>query len=211
MPVGGYYIKLDGADELRRALEGTERGIKDLSRAHRTIGQELSRDVLRREPLSSGGNNRAGHNRGTTDGYLQMHTKGGGGKTGAYVEAEAPYVYLQEFGGTSFWYSSGGMRGQVRAFDTFGGTSYKHKMRKVPPRDLASIAKRWGLSGHTVYTKPRNTWGYFIWNVAYRLRDRIGREYWRELQSIAARENINLEIASGSLGLEPEEAPGGMR
>ena len=195
MPIGSYYLEVQGADELKRALLATERGIKDLSKAHRAIGKMAGEYVKANEPLPSysGGKNGRGH---MPPGWLQSNTKGGGGKAGAYVQASSEpehYLYLQEFGGTSFWH--GGGKGAVRA------ANRAHSTNSV-------AASRAGIRGHVVYKKARNRRGYFIWNVAYRLRSRIGAEYARNLEEIAARNNLPLVMTSTNLGLEPLPPPG---
>ena len=192
MPVGGYWLEVEGADELKRALEGTARGIKDLSKAHREIGKMAGVYVKANEPLPGGYGGRAGHNRGTRDGDLQASTKGGGGKAGAYVQAATPYLFVQEFGGTSFWYrgASGSLRAANRAH--------------VNVKAAAATA---GMHGHAIYKKGRNPRGYFIWNVAYRLRSRIGGIYMSNLQAIAASNGLNLEVTSRDLDIEQLPKP----
>jgi len=192
MPVGGYYIEVDGADELKCALEGTASGIRDLSRAHREIGKMAGAYVKAHEPLPSGGAGRAGHNRGTYDGMLQASTRGGGGKSGAYVQAAAPYLFVQEFGGTSFWHKSG------------AGTLRAANRAHVKVTHAAAAT---GTRGHVIYKKPRRGAGYFIWNVAFRLRSRIGRQYMDDLERIGQSHGLGIETTSANLDIEAMPGP----
>lgn len=191
MPVGGFYIEVEGADELRRALEGTERGIKDLSKAHRAIGRLAAENVRKHAPVGSGSSkDGAGH---APPGFLKARTTGGGGKAGAYVQTVTEpfhYLYVQEFGGTSFWHK--GAAGSLRAAN----------------RAHVSFA-RLGAKGHPIYKKARNSRGYFIWNVAWRMQDVLARQYEMDLKQIGAANDLDIEFTGGSLGLEPEPKPGG--
>jgi hypothetical protein len=195
MPVGGYYLEVQGADELKRALQGTARGVKDLSRAHRAIGQLAAEAARADAPVGSGSRKDGrGH---APPGFLRSRISGGGGAAGAYVQAVTEpfhYLYVQEFGGTSFWHSSGA--GALRAANP----------GHIANQDAASKA---GIRGHRIYRKPRNRLGYFIWNVAYRKRREIASEYTMHLKQIAAANGLELEMALGQdIGLEPEPAPG---
>jgi len=195
MPVGGYYIEMQGADELKRALLATERGMKDLSKVHRDIGKMAGQYVRAHEPLPSYDQRKDGKGH-LPAGWLQAHTKGGGGKAGAYVEAStqpANYLMIQEFGGTSFWHKSG--RGALRAANRAHRTNVE-------------AASRAGIRGHTIYKKARNPRGYFLWNVVWRLRDPIGRMYTNELEAVAAKNDLPLEFTTSNLGLEPMPPPG---
>ena len=64
-----------------------------------------------------------------------------------------------------------------------------------------------GASGHIIYKKPREPRGYFIWNVAYRLRSRIGKTYMDNLREIAARNALSLEVVSDHLDIEQLPKP----
>jgi len=192
MAVGGYALEVRGADELKRALEGTERGIKDLSKAHRQIGKMAGDYVRTHEPMPANfWGDRAGKSR-LPDGYLQAHTKGSGGKSGAWVTAEAPYIFVQEFGGKSFWHRQGA--GSIRK------TNRAH-------RSVTDAAGLSGTKGHVIYTKPRKRQGYFIWNVAFRLRSRIGQQYMDNLRDIAMRNGLTLDIVSDVLDIEELPPP----
>jgi hypothetical protein len=118
---------------------------------------------------------------------MQDHTKGGGGKAGAYVQAEAPYLFLQEFGGKSFWHRSGA--GSIRR------ANRGH-------RKMLDAAASQGVKGHVVYEKDRRRDGYFIWNVVFRLRHPIGEAYTSKLAEIADKNGLHLEITPSDLGID---------
>jgi hypothetical protein len=184
---GAYSLQLDGADELKRALQGTERGMRDLSSLHREIGRKAGEYVKAHQPIPSFYDNKRAGKARLPDGYLQDHTKGGGGKTGAYVQAEAPYLFLQEFGGKSFWHRSGA--GSVRR------ANRGH-------RKMLDAAASQGVKGHVVYEKDRRRDGYFIWNVVFRLRRPIGEAYTSKLAEIADKNGLHLEITPSDLGID---------
>ena len=194
MPIGGYYLEVQGADELKRALQGTARGIKDLSKAHRAIGKMAAESARSSAPVGSGSSKDGrGH---APPGFLRGRISGGGGKAGAYVQAVTEpfhYLYVQEFGGTSFWYR--GAAGSLRASNRGHLTN-------------AIAASRAGISGHPIYRKGRQPRGYFIWNVAWRMRREIASRYSMELEQIAAVNGLELEMTGGDLGLTPLPPPG---
>lgn len=200
MATGAFYIDRSALDEFARRLTQVAGHSRDLSRLYRKIGKHAEAYVIANEPVYAGSSKDSSTHK--PPGYMQSQTKGGGGKRGAYVRISGvEYLSLQEFGGTSYWYRGGGMRGLIRQFDTEGGRSYKHKHRKLLPRDLSSIAARYGLGGHTVYKVPRNPKGRFVWNVAYRIRGYIGITLCGGLQEISIKRGIEMEIGDTNLDI----------
>ena len=192
MPLGGYYLEVQGADELKRALVGTARGIKDLSRAHRAIGKMVG-DYARANAPEGHGSSHDGRGHAPA-GFLKARTTGGGGAAGAYVQAVTePFHYLmvQEFGGTSFWHK--GAAGSLRT---------------KAHRGNAAQAARAHTHGHAIYKKPRQPRGYFLWNAPWRIRSRIGNEYAMALSQIAVANGIEIEWMDRNLDFDPLPAPG---
>jgi hypothetical protein len=198
MPIGGYWLELQGADELKLALKMTEHGMKDLGKAHRKIGKMAGEYVKGHEPLPSYDTRKDGKAHMPL-GWMQSHTKGGGGWAGGYVEVNtepAHYLMVQEFGGSSYWFR--GAAGSLR-------DPHHSGVRQAVAGHIR--VGRQMVRGHIIYKKARNPRGYFLWNVVWRLRDPIGRIYTEELEAIAERNSLPLEFMSSNLGLEPMPLP----
>ena len=192
MASGGYLLKVEGIDQLKSGLAGTARGVKDLSAANRAIGRMAADYVRAHEPVGSPSSHDSSQH--APAGYLRARTSGGGGKGGAYVQANTePFHYLmvQEFGGHAYWHRGGA--GALRKLT--GG-----RLKNVP-------GGLRGTHGHAIYEKARNPLGYFIWNVAYRLRSPISDAYSMNLEQIALANGLKLDMQPGNLGLEPMPAP----
>jgi hypothetical protein len=184
MPVGGWYVDQSELTEFTEALRETAGDIKDLTKVYREIGKKAGQYVKYHEPIY-GGPDKGRHN--TV--HLQDRTKGGGGKGGAYASiTKVDYLYVQEFGGTSFWHKSGA--GSLRK------SNRAHK----------SYAQM-GAKGHVIYKKPRRSLGYFIWNVAFRMRTYIGETLCGGLVDIAAKHDIDMDIAESYLDIEQKSKP----
>ena len=191
MGVGAFYIDKGGLDDFERALIQMTGGVKDLSKVYRSIGKKAGMYVKTHEPIYAGSSKDSRAHK--PPGYMQSKTRGGGGKTGAFaIVSQVDYLFLQEFGGSSFWHR--GVAGSVRKANK-GHLSHAAQL-------AAGKAK-----GHIVYKKPRQPRGYFIWNVAYRLRSVIGRELCTGLQDIGSKYGIVLDIESSALDIE--ETTGG--
>lgn len=206
MPVADYYIDAGSMDAVVVALKKSRGGTRDLRMAYRNIAEDAGRYVRAHAPV--GRSSKKDSRQHAIPGRTRRSVRYGSTINGPWVSAgdeSTPDIYLQEFGGTSYWYRGGGMHGQIRQFDTEGGRSYKHKRRTLVARDLGSIAKRYGLGGHVVYTKPRNRMGYFIWNVAFRLRSRIGENLQENLSLVLQKHGIPYEMPSNpELGIGPQ-------
>lgn len=205
MPVGGYSIEVHGLEELKDGLRGSRGGLRDLRRAYGHVAETAGHYVRARVPMGSAsskdgaGSPPPGHTRSTV--------RWGATVNGPWVAAgdERTPIHLLEFGGTSYWYRGGGMRGLIRRLDTAGGRSYKHKQRTLLPRDLGSIAARYGVSGHVIYRKPRRPLGNFIWNVGYRLRSRIGEELHFGVGQVCAMHDLAYEMPGDpALDIQPQ-------
>ena len=196
MPAGGYYIQEEGLEELKQGLEGTARGTKDLSKVFGQLGRKAGLYVMAHEPIY------AGPTKGrTVTIHLQDHTKGGGGKTAWASVSGVPYLYVQEFGGTSYWHAGGAgamrkMNRGHRAVASFsvGGTHYMRAGGHV-------------VKGHAIYEKPRKTRGYFLWNVWFTLRSMVGRDMTTGLADIAKRNNLAMSVDATDLGIEQTSGP----
>lgn len=183
MPVGAYYIDKSELDEFAARLEEVAGSVKDLSKVYRDIGRRAGEYVKAHEPIY------AGPTKGRRETiHLQDRTRGGGGKRGAYVAITGvPYLYVQEFGGTSYWYR--GPAGLARAMNK-GHKSYD------------ALGFKANGTGHVIYKKPRRKLGYFIWNVAYRLRSYISYELTDGIRRIAGQHNISMDITDRTLDIK---------
>jgi hypothetical protein len=180
MPVGGYYIDKHEIDEFAAKLNAVAGSTKDLTRVYSKIGKHAENYVRGQEPIY------AGPTKGRRETiHLQDHTKGGGGQRGAYVRISGvPYLYVQEFGGTSYWYR--------------GGAGV---LRKVN-RGHRALGTGIGVQGgHPIYRKPRRALGYFIWNVAWRLRTFIGGSLTAGIQQISESHGIQMDITDRNLDI----------
>jgi len=178
MPTGGFYVDAEGFKELIHGLEGTERGLKDLKKIYGEMGRHAGLYVLAHEPVY-GGPTKGRHN--TV--HLQDHTKGGGGANAWARVTGVPYLFVQEFGGTSFWHK--GASGSLRRAN----------------RGHASFARQ-GAKGHAIYRKARNPRGYFLWNVWWRLRSYVGEKMTTGIQAISEKNGLHMDITERGLDLE---------
>lgn len=198
MPVGGYYFDRTELDSFARKLEQYAGSIKDLTKLYREIGKYAAEYVKVHEPLPS-----YDHSKNSSthlpDGYMQSKTKGGGGKYGAWVTiSDVPYLMLQEFGGGSRWY-----RGESHFY-------YK-KIIGVTKRGHLKTRNARANYGHIIYTKARERDGYFIWNVAYRLRDWIGATMTSQLKVMAEEHGLLSEVEDKQLIIPKNPGPTGGR
>lgn len=193
MPVGGYYIEVDGVDELKAGLKGSRGGLRDLRRAYGHVAETAGHDVRRRVPIGSTSSKDGGAHKALP--RLVSTVEWGATINGPWVSAAREDVYLHEFGGTSFWYRGGGP-GLLR------GANRRHA-------NVLEAAGRAGIKGHAVYTKPRNQLGNFIWNVAYRLRHRIGEELHFGIGQVCQMHGLPYQIAADpTLDLSPNPRKG---
>lgn len=190
MAVGGYYIDAEGLDELRRALAETATGFKDMSKLYRAIGKRAELYVKTNSPMYAGSPKDSRSH--PPPGFMQSKTRGGGGKTAYVSVSNVPYIFVQEFGGASFWHRSGA--GAGRAIK-----------RAVRARSYSNMKMS---GGHVIYKKPRRRRGYFIWNVAYRLRSFIGETFTEGLQEIAAKHGLAMDVVDKNLNIEQDSFKG---
>ena len=189
MPKGGYHIQTSGLDELTEALNRTAGGVKDLSKLYRAIGKKAEMYVRVHEPIYAGSSKDSSTHK--PPGYMQSQTRGGGGKSAWVKISDVPYIYVQEFGGTSYWFR--GPAGVIRALNR-------------AHRSYEALGAKVGGTGHVIYKKARNPRGYFIWNVAYRLRSYIGEEFTGGIQDIAQRHGLAMDVTSKQLDIKQDVA-----
>lgn len=195
MAVGGYYFDDRELKLFAQRLEEYAGSVKDLSKLYREIGKYAGNYVKAHEPLPSydTSKNSASH---LPLGYMQSRTKGGGGKSGAWVTiSDVPYLYLHEFGGGSRWYR--------------GARQYETAVIGISKGGHDITRRRRVAHGHTVYTLPRVYDGRFIWNVAYRLRNYIGEKLAGGLQIMAAEHGLLSSLEDKTLIIPKNSGPRG--
>ena len=196
----GYYVGEKGADQYAAALKAAAGNLRDLREVHSEIADIAKTDVqrnvpvyMRRNSLADRSKWRATSRSGKRPGYLKSTVKAGSSPMRSWVSMVDPtgVLILQEFGGKSYWHGAG--RGALRAVNrahwgvaSMGG-GYIGTTR----------GGRWGykVRGHIVYAKPRKARGYFIWNVAWHMRQQIADTYCRGLARVANKHGIEFEIA----------------
>lgn len=201
MAAGGYALKVQGADEVAAALKASGQGVRDLSRINTEIAHRAHMKVAADAPVYKGQNSmskKPAH--GSTARFEIMDSiKDSHGPKRASVSAGGqPYFFIQEFGGTSYWYRGGGggaLRKLGGHFGVEAGGGY------------LSVGRA-SVRGHVIYRKPRKSRGYFIWNVAYRLRSFIGNTYMKGLDSICTENGLDVDFnASADLDLDAKTSP----
>lgn len=208
MPTGDYYIDDTSLRELREALRESKGGLKDLRGAYRHIAEDAQGDVGRRTPY---GRNSPKDSRGhRSPGYLRSTVKSGATINGPWVsagDARTPDIILHEFGGKSYWHRAGA--------GAFRSVNRAHEAVSVLQRDSRGRAvtigtSRVGTKGHIVYEKKRERRGYFIWNVAFRLRSRIGMRLHDEIGAVCRKHGLPYEMPGNpDIGVTPQTWTGG--
>lgn len=170
---GGYFIKVEGLQELIKGMEGSAKGLRDLTRLNRTIAMNAMADVRRRTPVYHGGH------KGTIPGLLRSQISSDGNRRSAWVQINNPegFLRMQEFGGSSYWYRKHSLKGSGKT------------------------------TGHIIYKKKRDRYGYFIWNVAYRIRGKLSRIYVKGIVDICQRNGVAME-AGRAANLFNNKIPG---
>lgn len=120
--------------------------------------------------------------------YNSARVSAGGGMT--------PHIYIQEFGGLSYWHRLGTGMGR------FLNPGHK-KVQVMAPYLLAGRAL---FRGHKIYYKPRMPRGYFIWNVAYHIRGYIGETLTRGIADVCERHGILVNVVSTRIDI-PQAPP----
>lgn len=217
MAHGPYYYRMQGAKVVRKQLEEMAREVggkgAGLKPAYQHIADLAASDVRKHAPM--GRPSRKDSAKHLRPGSLKAGIRGHATQTGASVIAQwdGPLI-LQEFGGKAYWhrYGSGELRGLFggRAISDLGGgqigwwETYSSRGR-TKARGLSTGAT---ASGHIVYAKPRAKFGYFIWNVAWRLREEIGTQLALGVRKVANDAGLEIEIAgyhpvSGEFASQP--------
>lgn len=186
MPAGGYYVRVTGLDELKTALRGARGGMRDLRRVYGVMAETMGHDVQRRVPIGSTSSKDGGAHKSLP--RLASTVQWGATVRGPWTSVDREDVYLHEFGGTSFWYRGQGGAGSLR------GANRRHAT-------VIEAASRSGISGHSVYTKPKTPLGNFIWNVGFRKRSELGEQLYFGIQAICAMHDLDVEL-DGNLGLD---------
>lgn len=193
MAGGGYGVTVRGLDELKVALKGTAGGVRDLRRAFRPMAETMERSVNRHLDMNvhygGSGKDGAGHKALPK---LSSTIQSGVTINGPWVKMERADLYVHEFGGTSFWYRSGGVPGLLR------GANRRHA-------NVTEAATRAGISGHAVYQKPRISNGRFLWNVGFRERSALGEQLQFGLAAVCNKHGLPYEMPGNpALGLSPQ-------
>lgn len=188
MAKGAYYVGVTGIDELREALLATSRGLiadesLPMQPYYLNIAEEGAREARSKAPV--GRPSRKDSRSHLPPGSLRDSIVAGATSKSAWIRSdwEGPLI-LQEFGGKSWW-----KRGREGGWAT--GAAYG-RSRSVGAFTTRSARFR----QHLVYEKPRVKFGYFIWNVGYRIRHYTGRQIAEGLRDIAARNGLAIDIAS---------------
>ena len=178
---GGYQIKASGLTELISALEKTATGVQDLHAVSDKVARQAWVNVHQRAPQGHASAKDSHSHK--PSGNLRRHiTKGVAGNT-AFVELnDVDYGILQEFGGHSYWHHAG--KGALR--------SRKHARVEKMSGGRIRVGNR-ATKGHIIYEKPRQALGYFIWNVAFRIRDRLISTYTEGVADICRKNGLNCE------------------
>jgi hypothetical protein len=202
-----YSVQVQGLKELKDGLRGSRGGFRDLRSVYSDIASDAAEYVMNQIGRSvhySGSSKDGAAHKALPK--LVSTVDWGATVNGPWVFMEREDLFLQEFGGTSYWYSAAGMRGLIRQLDTGGGRG-RHKGKSYgpwAPRDLTSIAARAGVGGHQVYTKPHDNYGRFIWNTPFRLRSPIGAALYTGISSVCEKHGIYVQMpADPSLDLTP--------
>lgn len=192
MARGSFYLGASGVKEFAEAVREVAGDLDQMTGVFSDIAAIAERDVMRHAPVGMPSRKDSrGH---LPPGSLRNSIHGRATATSARVEVkwDGPLM-LQEFGGASIWrtgggavWHRGGKYGRSRSSGFFT-TDYKsHKVRS-----------------HKIYTKPRNTRGYFIWNVVWRLRMVIPQMLTEGIVKIADKHGLVVEVAS-DYGLSPQ-------
>ena len=187
MAAGGFYIDSSDLDRFALRMKGMRGAFKDMRSVHERVARRAAVDVKMRAPL---GKRSAKDSRShMPPGYLKRSIRGRATRSNAYVSAGAPhmgYLFLQEFGGSAYWHTGG--RGSLRATNT-GHAAVKQFGKAV-------LVGLYSEHGHIVYQKSRKPRGYFIWNVAFRLRSTIAVMYCKGLAEVGAKHGISVTAAA---------------
>ena len=199
-------MKVEGLVELQKALKGTADGLKDLRAIHREM-VEIARAKVRADvPIYRGQHSRAkpdkirrGSHTWLGTAYLADHITKSSSMNVGWIADEAPYLIVQEFGGSSYWHTGGshGMRDKAHSgVEKLKGGRIRvgHTTRK----------------GQIIYHKPRRELGYFLWNVAFRKRLALSAVYERGLNAICAKHGLKLEKSKwdGHIDFISDKPPG---
>jgi hypothetical protein len=202
MGVSGTGIRVDGLTEIVAGLKASKGGLRDLRAVHQRIsdhaGNRVHRDM--RATFVRGWHGAKAGGEHAPAGYLLNKMVAKGSANGATVKVtDGGYGYLmvQERGGTSYWH--GGGKGALRSANRGQDAVNKLGGGYIGTGKVA-------VKGHIIYKKPVSKRGYFIWNVAWREREYIGREYYRGVAEVFEKHGIKVDMATDTaLIITPED------
>jgi hypothetical protein len=194
MSIAASGIRVEGLDELIAGLKAVAgpRGLRDIRQANREIATHVARRVEHDARASFFAHYRGGRKdsmKHPLPGHLLRGIKPIGSARNASVavsDGGYGYLILQEFGGKSYWHGSG--RGALRQ------ANRAHAAVETLSGGYIGTG-RVATKGHIIYTKPRRTRGYFIWNAAYRERAYIGKAYSDAIERAFERHGVRIEMA----------------
>ena len=197
-------------DDLQRALSQVPHGLRDLKKIHAAVAKVAEKKVLADVPVYKGQHslskkpNKPGAGWAGA-GHLKSTVQAKASRDRATIkvgDAKTTYFIVQEFGGTSYWHEggAGAYRKLNRGHKAFERTSRStFRMGKVSGR------------GHRIYSKARQSRGYFIWNVAYRMRTPISRCWTSGIGNLIQQTGLEVNMASNyDLGIKEQSWGGSM-
>jgi hypothetical protein len=203
MPRGGYFVGINGEPlrEFGYALHESAGGLRDMRNVFRDIATRAEANVRAHTPGPYPGyRDGAGQ---PPPGAIKKSLKSGATWASAWVSAgdgDTPHIYIQEFGGLSYWHRQG--RGVPR------GRSMKKRILVGSEYGLPGqlIAGSTMFKGHKIYRKPRKPRGYFIWNVAWHVRKFIGTRLTNGVAQVCIDHGIAASVISDKLNI-PQAPP----
>lgn len=196
MAYGGHFVGINGEalDQLAEALRASAGGVKDMRAVYENIASYAHTNVVAHAPgpYSSSKDGAGQPPPGAIKGSVKHKATYNSARVGA-GGAMTPHIYIQEFGGLSYWHRLGAGMGR------FLNPGHK-KVQVMAPYLLAGRAL---FRGHRIYYKARLPRGYFIWNVAYHIRGYIGDTLTRGIAGVCEKHGILVNVTSTELGIEP--------
>jgi hypothetical protein len=200
MAYGGYFVGINGEalDQLSRALRASAGGMRDMRSVYENIASYAHTNVIAHAPgpypSSKDG---AGQ---PPPGAVKMSVRHKATYNSARVSAGGamvPHIFIQEFGGLSYWHTLGAGMGRF--------LNPGHK--KVVVIGSYVLAGRALFHGHKIYYKPRMPRGYFIWNVAWHIRGYIGSTLTRGIADVCQGHGILVNVVDTTINIPPAPPP----